>query len=234
MKTYNCLIVDDEALARKLLNEYAKLIPELNLVKLFDNAVEVVSFVKHNAIDIIFLDINMPDLSGIDLIKMLPNPKPVIVLSTANSEYAIEGYQLQITDYLLKPIPFDRFFSAVQKAIKKIDSAPEKVTHEMEKEFLFCKVYNKIVRINIADILFVESALEYVKIVTDEKSYLTFSSLHNLFESLPKKDFFQVHRSYVVNLKKIEWVEGNQIKIRDTDIPISKAQKQGFLKAIHQ
>ena len=239
-KIYTCIIVDDEFLARKLLNEYAKKISELVVLQSFDNAVDAKSFIHNNHIDILFLDINMPDLSGIELVKLLGTPQPEIVLTTANDAFAIEGYQLGITDYLMKPIPFERFFAAVQKAIKGINTqaalpaARFSNNGRNEKDYLFCKVNDKIVKIYFSDILFIESALEYVKIVTETDKFLTFIALHKMERVLEQKAFFRIHRSFIVNLKKIKWIKGNFVQLNQYEIPISKSHKQEFLKEINQ
>lgn len=240
-KTYTCIIIDDEALARKLLAEYAKKIPELKVLQSFNNAVAAKTFLHATPVDILFLDVNMPDLSGIDLVKLLTAPPPEIILTTANDGFAIEGYQLGITDYLLKPIRFERFFAAVQKAIRMLDAKAKPPAArlpgekpEVAEDFLFFKAGDKLVQVFFSEILFVESALEYVKIVTETDTFLTYMALHKMEEVLQQKAFFRIHRSFIVNLKKIKWVKGNVVQVARYELPIGKSYKQEFLNQINQ
>lgn len=240
-KTYTCIIIDDELLARKLLAEYAKKIPGLGVLQSFDNAIDAKLFLHNNTVDILLLDINMPDLSGIELVKLLAVPQPQIILTTANDTFAIEGYQLGITDYLLKPIRFERFAASVQKAMSAVDAKATlpaarayNENFNVENDYLFCKTNNKLVKIFFSEILFIESALEYVKIITETDTFLTYITLHKMEKTLQQKAFFRIHRSFIVNLKKIKWVEGNLVQVSQYELLISKSYKQAFLKEINQ
>jgi DNA-binding LytR/AlgR family response regulator len=241
--TYKCLIVDDEAPARKLLSEYVHKIPILECLHVVSNARQAESLLKETAVDILFLDIQMPDLTGLDLIKLLPNPKPAIILTTAYSQYAVESYEFAVADYLLKPIVFERFAQAVDKVIgnfldKVNTNLPIAQTKETEKtsfpDATFVKSNLKIVKIYFDQILYIEGLREYISIFTTEGRHVVLQSLSRFLEILPPTQFIRVHRSYIVNVERIDAVENNTIRVGNTEIVISKSQKLAFMNFINR
>jgi DNA-binding LytR/AlgR family response regulator len=237
MTKFTCLIVDDEAPARELLKEYVAKIPNLDLVGLCSNAIDAKLVLAQNKVDMLFLDIQMPDLTGIELIKILPNVRPSIILSTAYEKHAVDGYQLGITDYLLKPIPFERFFQAVSKAISEKTTAPElpmTTEHTVVNDHIFFKTGSKIVRVPFQDLLYIEGFREYIKVHTSAQRHVVYQSLSKVLEALPADKFARVHRSFIINVSKIDSIDGNLIKIGNEEIPISKSQRDSFMTLINK
>jgi DNA-binding LytR/AlgR family response regulator len=237
---YKCLIIDDEAPARKLLNDYVGKIPNLDCVKVLSNAIEAKMLMHEIAIDLLFLDIQMPDLTGLELMKILPEPKPAVILTTAYSQYAVESYQFEVADYLLKPITFERFFQAVNKVIeqKKGDSEDsfslKTAETNVRPDYIFVKVNQKIVKISFDQILYLEGMREYVSIFTTAGRHIVLQSLSRFLEVLPVERFVRVHRSFIVNIEKIDAIENNTIHVGKAEIVISKSQKQAFLNFINR
>ncbi|WP_248723444.1 LytTR family DNA-binding domain-containing protein [Seonamhaeicola sp. ML3] len=211
MKYLKCLVVDDEELARTLLKTYIDKIDFLELVDSFENPVEAFSVLKEKSIDIIFLDIQMPELKGTDFAKMI-NPETKIIFTTAYSEYALEGFDLNALDYLLKPITFQRFLQAVNK-IK-----PEIINSE---DYITIKSGYDLHKLKYTDILFIESDNEYVVFNTSERKIMSHQTLKSLEESLPESMFMRVHRSYIVNKEKVAALKGKNLVVTNTKIPIS-------------
>jgi two-component system, LytTR family, response regulator len=230
--TYNCLIVDDEAPARKLLTEYVQKIPNLNCVGVLTNAIDTQVALRETPIDLLFLDIQMPDLTGLDLLKHLSEPKPTVILTTAYAEYAVASYQFLVADYLLKPITFERFFQAVNRVMAL--QPPVQPEKEVRTNHIFVKSEQKIVKIDLDQILYLESLREYVSIFTTTGRVVTLQSLSRFLEMLPSERFIRVHRSYIVHLDKIQSIENNMIRIGKAEIIISKSQKQVFLNFINK
>lgn len=236
---YNCLIVDDEHLARTLLENYITKIPLLNLVEKCKNPLEAMAVMKTQKIDILFLDIQMPEITGIDFLKTLTDP-PVVILTTAYQEYALESYQLDVTDYLLKPFSLERLLKAVNKATKLLElkkSAASNIDQVKpaiyeKTSFLNIKVDHKIKRINFDDILYIEGMKEYVAIHTKSDKFITLESLKNLQDFLPNNLFIRIHKSYIAAIKKITTLEGNQLYIENTILPIGKNYKDEVLKKV--
>lgn len=239
-----CLIVDDEALARKLLSDYVAKLPDLELVASCSNAIEARSELNKQKIDILFLDIQMSDLTGIEFLRML-KVKPATILTTAYSEYAVEGYELDIVDYLLKPIVFERFFMAVNKAVERLRKDEQPIPQEIQameqsnrevenRDYFFVKADSKIIRVAYTDVLYIESLREYVRIHTHTEKIITLQSLSKLMEVLPSSRFVRIHRSHIINLEKIEQVNGNLVRLGGEDLQISKGQKEHFLSMINK
>lgn len=224
----NCLIVDDEHLARKLLEDYLERIPNLVLRSSAKNALEAIECIRDNPIDLMFLDIQMPDLTGLDLLKTMQK-KPAVILTTAYSEYALQGYELDVVDYLLKPIGFERFVQAVNKASDLIELRRVNA-QEKEIDHLTVRADHKLVRIKLEDILYIEGLREYVSIFTKEKRVITLESMKNLEDILPPKKFLRTHRSYIVSLDKTDAINGNSVEINGKLLPIGKTYKEGVLK----
>jgi len=219
-----CLIVDDEQYARKLLADYIIKLPALELIAQCRNSMEAMHWLHNDKIDLMFLDIQMPDLTGIELLKSLSS-KPVIIFTTAFSEYAVEGYQLDVIDYMVKPIAFERFVQGVNKAIEYINlqaraknKIPDSETNR--DEFINIKADYKIYKVRIDDILYIEGLREYVSFYTSERRYIVLESLKKLETLLPQGQFMRVHKSYIVNTQKIDSLHGNTIEIGKIEIPI--------------
>lgn len=218
-----CIAIDDEPLALTILNEYVSRVSFLKMVNTFTNPADASHFIQTEKPEILFLDIQMPDINGVDFIKTLAY-KPIVILTTAYSEYAIEGYDLDVIDYLLKPIPFERFLQAINKAIRHIDSENSN-DQTNEKQFLFVKSGYKSVKINYNDILYIEGLKEYVTIYTNERKAVKLETLKNLESLLPENEFIRVHKSYIVNINHIKAYYGNVLEINNKTIPVGRAFK---------
>lgn len=229
-----CLIVDDEPIAREILRSYCEHLPALRIAALCPNALEAKKILQEQAIDLIFLDINMPVLDGIGFLKTLKNA-PQIILTTAYKEYALEAFEFSVCDYLLKPFSFERFVMAVDKAIEKIKSAPGPVitaTKQQSDEPLFVKADGKIYKIDCNTVLYAEASGNYTRIVTTQNTIMpaiTFTSLH---EQLPATIFIRVHRSFIINKNKITHIEGNRVFIERIEIPIGSNFKDSFMQEL--
>jgi len=239
MNSLKCLIVDDEKLAQELLETYIEKVPFLELEASCFTAMEAMPYLVDQKIDILFLDIQMPDLNGIDFLRSLEK-QPETIFTTAYSEYAIEGFNLSIVDYLLKPIEFDRFFSAVSKSLKLLQppSIPsnqsQEETEKANNDYFFIKADNRIVRVEYDTILFVEALQKYIRIYMTDKKIMSLLSLSKIEEMMPADRFIRTHRSFIINIDKIESIEGNQIKIKEHTLPISKGQKETFINALRK
>jgi DNA-binding LytR/AlgR family response regulator len=232
-----CLIIDDEPLAQRVIERYAENLPFLEIVRKCNSAIEAIDFFHNQEVDLIFLDINMPRLSGMDFLKTLKNP-PLVIITTAYAEFAIQGYELDVVDYLMKPFAFDRFYKAIQKAEELIRGRDMKhVEHrEADKQddtFIFVKSSKKTYKVNLNDILYIEALGDYVKIYTTEKMIISYQSLKNIETLLPTAAFPRIHKSFIIALSRIDLIEGNQVKIKDRLIPIGTNFKAEFEKLIH-
>lgn len=232
----NCLVVDDEFLARQLMEGYVRNVPYLELVCLCESALEALQVLQETKIDLIFLDVNMPELSGINFIKSLKH-KPEIILTTAYSEHALEGYQLDVVEYLLKPIYFERFLQAVTKAKELIElKASAKggsgIT-ESDGNFIFIKTGSqKTTKVNLPDIVYIESMHEYIRIHLKSENYTIHYPLKGLLDVLPANQFVQIHRSFIINFNHVTEIEGNVAKLGTTELSIGKNFKDEFLARI--
>jgi DNA-binding LytR/AlgR family response regulator len=223
-----CIIVEDEPLARNLLVEYVSKVSFLELVQACSNPLQAVEVLRSNPINLMFLDIQMPEITGITLLKSL-KVKPLVILTTAYSEYALESYELDVVDYLLKPITFDRFLRAVDKASHRF-SAPsqEAPPSEPARSFVFIKDGTRLVKVNFDDILFVEGLKDYVTIVTRTQKIISLQRLKALETQLPAESFIRVHHSYIVSLKAIDTIHKSEVRIGSHVIPISDSYKKAF------
>ncbi|KFF06801.1 LytR/AlgR family response regulator transcription factor [Flavobacterium reichenbachii] len=235
-----CVIIDDEPLAVELLEDFVRKIESLELVSTFNNAIDAVSFINQNSIDLIFLDIQMPHFSGIDFLNTIEK-KPLVIFTTAYSDYAVEGFNLGAVDYLVKPIPFHRFLKSVVRAQQllsptaSVQAISENTTvPEIEQDFMFVRAEYENVKMNFADILFIEGLKDYVKIyTTDNKFTLTLISLIKLENLLSSKGFSRIHRSYIINIKHVKSIQKNKVLISDKRIPISESYKNTFFEKIN-
>ncbi|BAX80734.1 LytR/AlgR family response regulator transcription factor [Labilibaculum antarcticum] len=228
-----CLIVDDEPLAQRVLEKYVSELPGLELIGKCSDAIEAMEVLQEKEVDLIFLDINMPRLSGINFLKTYKNP-PMVVITTAYTEYALESYELNVLDYLKKPFSFERFLLAVQKAEEKMKGGVEPQELEKdEREFIFVKANKKTINISLDSILYVEALGDYVKIFTNDGHIVTYQSLKGIERLLPSHKFYRIHKSYIVSLSKIKSIEGNMVHLEKGTIPIGNNYKQSFFQRIH-
>lgn len=222
----SCIIVEDEPLALKRTMEYVGKIPYLDLLQSFDNGFEAIGFLREQHVDLMFLDIKMDELTGIQLLESLEN-KPYVIVTTAYSEYALKGYELNVTDYLLKPFTIERFIQAVEKVSNQITGKTV-----IENDFFFVKTDYKIEKLFFNDILFIEGMRDYRNIQTESKKILTLQTFRDLEKELPQSLFCRVHKSFIIPLNKIDTIERNRIRIREKWIPISETYKEIFYKII--
>jgi two-component system LytT family response regulator len=218
----DCVIVDDEPLAVGKIREFVQKVPHLNLLAAFHSGTEAFRFIKENKVDLIFLDIEMDELSGLELIESL-SAVPFVIVTTAYERYAVKGYELNVADYLLKPIRFDRFLRAVEKvfnAYQKEDNA--------QREYSFIQSEYKNVKVSITDILYIEGLHDYRGIVTESSRILTLKTFQDLEAVLPGDKLVRVHKSFIVAINKIQFVERNRIRIKDKLIPLSETYKERF------
>jgi len=218
-----CIIVEDEPLAQKVLEKYISSLSTLKLVKKCNNALEAVDFLQCNSVDVIFLDIKMPELTGLDFLKTLSNP-PKVIITTAYPEYALEGYKYSVVDYLLKPFSFERFLKAVNK-LSPVTPAASTTIQETVEDFIFIKEDKIRHKVFFSDIIYIEGYGNYLKIYTDKKMILTAETMTNIERRLPANRFIRVHKSFIISIKKIDQIEGNVIKIASKEIPIGKYYK---------
>ena len=230
-----CLVVDDEPLALDILEDYISKVPFLTLVKTTTSAIEGLSLVQSDAIDLVFLDVQMPELTGIQFLKII-NGKCDVILTTAYSQYALDGYELDVVDYLLKPIAFDRFYKAAQKVLQNSgntnSAAPEVLSVQKNHDFIFVKTEHKIQKIYLDDILYIVGLKDYISIFTRSERIITLQNMKKMEESLPSKSFIRVHKSYIIALGKIESIERSRIQIGDKIIPIGDTYREYFFKQI--
>jgi DNA-binding LytR/AlgR family response regulator len=215
----NCIIVDDEQHAIDILVHYVKQVPHLNLVSTSTNPMEALQTVASQKIDLVFLDVQMPELSGIDFIKAI-HGKAKVILTTAYSEFALEGYDLDVVDYLLKPIRFPRFLQAVQKASTLTETAATQVQEEDDYIFVKTESKGKYLKINLGDIDYIEGMKNYVAIHCGSKKTLVLTSMKELEERLPKNQFMRVHKSFIIAINRITGIEGNQLLLKDVNAEI--------------
>lgn len=222
-----CLIADDEYPALVLLEDYISKTPELELVAKCENAMEANQYIKEGEIDLMFLDIQMPDLTGLELLKSLKH-KPLVILTTAYSEYALESYELDVTDYLVKPFSFERFVQSVNKAKELIHlkRAGKQQSGSAQKPHFFVKADYKKVRVNLEDIRYIEGLREYVSIYTRDKRIITLEAMKNLEASLPNDQFIRIHKSYIIAIDKVTALVGNMVELGDKQIPIGKMYRE--------
>jgi two-component system, LytTR family, response regulator len=234
----SCYIIDDEHLAQTILEEYVAKVSFLEWKGSFSSALDAAALMDKDKPDLLFLDINMPDLNGLSFISML-NPMPMIILTTAYDQYALKAFDLEVKDYLLKPISFERFYKGVLRVYQESNPSHQTVQAETppvvknEPDYIFLKVGFRIQKIEVREILFVEGVKDYLRIHTPKEKIMTLMTFSKLEELLPEKKFARVHRSFMVALEKIEHIEKNRIRIADQYIPISETYAAGFYKKLN-
>lgn len=217
-----CLLIDDEPLAIKVLENYFTNFTDFEVIGTFNNSLEALDFINSTPVDAVFLDINMPMMTGFELISLIEN-KTKVIITTAFREFAAESYDLDVLDYLVKPIPLPRFIKCINKITTEYNLKNNIKTEATKGDsHIFIKVDKKMVKINIEEILFVEGMKEYIKIVTPDKTYITHKSLTSQSEELPNDKFMRIHKSYVIALNKVKSIEGNRIQILSYTIPIGR------------
>lgn len=217
-----CVLVDDEPLAIKVLQNYFVNFPDFEIIGTFNNSLEALDFVNNNTVDALFLDINMPMMTGFELISLLEN-KTKVIITTAFREFAAESYDLEVLDYLVKPIPLPRFIKCINKITTEYNLKNNIKTETVRTDsHIFIKVDKKMMKINIDEILFIEGMKEYIKVVTVDKTYITHKSLTSLSEELPLDRFIRIHKSYTIALDKVKSIEGNRVQIHTYTIPIGR------------
>ncbi len=226
----NCLVVDDEPIARKGMLEHIRQVDFLTCVAECRSAIEATQWLQTKKIDLIFLDIQMPRLTGIDFLKNLQNP-PLIVFTTAYPEYAIEGFELDVLDYLLKPVSFSRFYKASAKAYDYLSLKTKYDSNQVE-DFFFIKCNQKIEKIKVADVLYIEGMSNYVIVHTTQKKYITYLTFKAIEEQLPQNVFIRIHKSFLVSLHAVKTIDGNELKLENISLPISKNYKEEVLGKI--
>lgn len=227
MTRLNCIIVDDEPQARKLLESYVLKLPELKLAAQAKNAMEAFQLIQENPIDLVFLDINMPEVTGIGLLHMLRTP-PLVIMTTAYSEYALQSYEFDVIDYLLKPIRFERFVKGVTKAIKAKEAEILAQDIKPFSDHLEFKADGALKKLKLDDILFIQSLGNYLKIVTPVKTYVTLKTTKEAEELLPKVKFIRIHKSFIINFEKISSTEKEEVMIGKHRLPVGKTYKKYF------
>jgi len=224
----NCIIIDDEPLARKGLREYISDVDFLTLAGEYDNALKATEMISRGEVQLLFLDIQMPKITGLDFMKTLHKPVPVI-FTTAFPQYALDGFELNALDYLVKPVSFDRFLKAALRAKEYYEvrqkNETDKSTVNAAQEYFFIKADNKLVKISFSDILFIEALQNYVVVHTHDKKFITYLTFKSVEEYLPSLQFIKVHKSFIVSASKIDSIEGNDIRIGQHHIPISRNLK---------
>lgn len=234
-----CIAIDDEYLAMDIIEEYVKKIPFLELIEKFDNAISAIAYINQNEVDLLFLDIQMKELTGIQLLKSL-RVRPMVILTTAYDNYALESYEFDVMDYLLKPISFERFVKSADKAYNQFLSYQLKrkmpkehlAISNLAEDFFFVKSGTVLERIVFDDILYIKGERDYLSIVTEQRKILVLLNFKYFEDLLPKDRFFRVHKSYMVALNKIVNIENNMIHIKDTSIPIGSSYRTFFLAEI--
>ncbi|MEO0043422.1 MAG: hypothetical protein RL329_2870 [Bacteroidota bacterium] len=234
----SCLIVEDEPLARQLMTQYVQKVPSLELFKACSNPLEAIEILRNTPIDILFLDVQMPEITGITLLKILQK-KPYIILTTAYSEYALDGYELDVRDYLLKPITFERFLKAVEKATQQLTATQSNllmdkttlekiVTTEAVQPFIFVKDGTKLVKVRLGEIMYVEGLKDYITIYMVDKKMVTLQRLKTLETQLPENQFIRIHNSYIVALEWIDTIHKERVQIGKALLPISDTYRKAF------
>jgi len=244
MTKLKCIAVDDEPLALDIIEDYISKVPFLELVKRTENAIEALQLVQAGGIDLVFLDVQMPELTGIQFLK-IASGKSNYILTTAYSQYALESYDLNVSDYLLKPIAFDRFYKAVEKVHNLVKvaepvaapqpiltSAPFSANIQPVHDFIFVKTEHKIQKIELDDILYIEGLKDYISIYTKAERVITLQNMKKMEETLPSAQFIRVHKSYIISLDKIESIERSRITICGKIIPIGDTYRDEFFKRI--
>lgn len=229
-----CLIIDDEPLATNILKNYLRDLEQFEIADVCHSAVEAFNVIKNTHPDVVFLDINMPNMSGLELIKSLENP-PLIVITTAYRDYAVEGFEYNVFDYLVKPIALPRFMKTIERVLKRFEKSAvdlELSTPAAKEDFIFVKVDKKMIRVLFSEILYIESLKDYVRIKTTVEDLITHHTLSSITEALPADQFMRVHRSYTISLRKVRALEGNSVEVHGKWLPVGRNFRNDLRKII--
>lgn len=228
---YRCVVVDDEPIAREIIESFIEKTPNLKLLGSFQNAVEVLNFEQKHNVDLYFLDINMPEINGLSLAKII-NKKAHIIFTTAYRDYAIDGFNLNVVDYLLKPIAFDRFLQAIEKLPKESQLVKANFNQEQKSDFLFIRSERKMIKVSFNDILYIESLSDYIKIYLHNEVIVTRETISNINDKLPQNLFIRIHRSYIISIDKIHSYTNEFIEVSKKALPISRSYKESVLQKL--
>ncbi|HMQ78756.1 MAG TPA: response regulator transcription factor [Ignavibacteria bacterium] len=230
--TIKCIAVDDEPLALDIIMDYISRVPFLKLMRTFKDGISVLEYLSANTVDLIFLDIEMGGLTGTQLLKTLQK-KPKVIMTTAYRKYAVDAFDLDVTDYLLKPFSFERFLKAVEKACNLIaDPHKDPALPENQKDFIFVKSGYKMLKVNLKDIIYIEGLSEYIIIKTTASNIITLQSFKNIEKILPESQFIRIHKSYMIAIDKIDSIEGQCVVIAKKELPIGDKYKKRFFEVI--
>jgi DNA-binding LytR/AlgR family response regulator len=225
-----CLIIDDEPLARQLMESHIRQVKSLQVVGACETAIEAFELLHREQVDLLFLDIQMPGITGLNFLKSLKNP-PKVIFTTAYIEYAVEAFELEAVDYLLKPITFERFIKAIQKISAQKEIPPVSQSQPPD-EAIFIKVQKRLLRIAYPDIFYIEGFGDYIKVVTANAVHTSYSSLNKIGELLPEQQFLRIHKSFIINVRHIQFIEGNLVRILDKELPIGVTYKDALYKKL--
>jgi len=231
MNYYKCIIIEDEPLAQNILKKYIGDHPSLELVAVYSDALEAQTTLAQQNIHLIFLDINLPKLSGINFIKTLLHP-PLVIFTTAYPEFAVEGFELNAVDYLLKPFSFERFLKAINKALEKLTTPASQNPSTNQSSFVFLKADKKFHKVDLDTIYYIEAIGDYMKVITDRGQFIINETMKKLQEQLPPDSFIRVHKSFIISRNKIKYIEGNYVQVEDKSIPIGATYRNEVLAAI--
>lgn len=230
-----CLLVDDEPPAVDLITSYIERVDDLEIVGRCNNAIEAFGFLQKTKVDLLLLDIQMPKMTGLDLIRSL-HDRPKIIVITAYREFAADGFDLDVLDYIVKPVSFDRFLKAIAKynqyTLLRQTEAPEQAPDAFEKAYMYFKVNKQMKKVFLKDIIYIESIRDYVKIVTTDKPVITYQRLSYMEEKLPENKFLRIHKSYIIAIDRISGYNNDLINIEGYELPLGRSYKQGFLKVV--
>ena len=225
-----CLVIDDEPKALDILKDYIQKVPFLELAGAYRDSLKALNYLQNHPVDLIFLDVNMPDLSGMQFLNAL-TIQPLIIFSTAYSEYAVESYDYNAVDYLLKPIEFERFLKAANKALEQFQL--KKMTNKEGQDYILIKSGTEMYRLDVSEILYIKGAGNYVTFITKNNEIMSLLNMKDVLRMLPVNQFYRIHKSFIVNFRHVVLIEKDQVKIKDKKIPIGEVYRDHFLKAIH-
>ena len=234
MSTIRCLVVDDEPIGREILESFVKRINFLELVAVCEDAFEALEMLEKKQVDLLLSDIQMPEINGLEFVRSLPSP-PAIIFITAHDQFAVNGFEIGVVDYLLKPVSFDRFLKAINKARIQIDlqNQPSLLTNNENHDFFFIKANNKLNKILFSSILYIQSMGDYIRIYTRDETVVSYSSMKAIQEKIPLDRFVRIHKSYLISIDAVKTVDGNTVElVNGTSLPISKSRKEALFTAL--